>query len=336
MTHSLQAALGEVDREFLRDVLAGLSREPKQLECKYFYDERGSRLFERITELPEYYLTRVEQTIMETHIEEMVAQIGPGVMLVEFGSGSSTKTRILLDQLEDAVAYVPLDISQEHLLKTADTLRGLYPDLEIIPLVADFTRKFELPESVSPRTHAAVYFPGSTIGNFTPDEVRETLASIAEILGPQGGLLIGIDLQKAPAVIEAAYNDSQGVTEEFNLNLLRRINRELGANFEIERFRHKAVYDEVEGRVEVFIVSRERQTVMISGSEFEFGAGEHILTEYSHKYTIEGFSSLAMEAGFSLHKSWTDHKGMFAVLHLVARSTESMHRLDGGLVQKAE
>ena len=306
------------DRDFLRDVLDGLGREPKSLQCKYFYDDRGSRLFERITELPEYYLTRTEQAIMEAHSQEMADQIGPGVMLVEFGSGSSTKTRILLDHLEDPVAYVPLDISEEHLLETADRLRLSYPDLEVLPLVADFTRKFELPESTRPRTHAAVYFPGSTIGNFTPESAQRMFATIAGILGPEGGLLIGIDLRKDPAIIEAAYNDSQKVTDEFNLNLLHRANRALGADFEIEGFRHKAVYNETQGRVEIFLVSRDDQTVTIDGREFAFRAGEAILTEYSHKYTIEGFAELAARAGFSLHKSWTDRDHRFAVLHFVA------------------
>ena len=313
-----QGLVQGADREFLLDVLDGLSREPKRLQCKYFYDERGSQLFDRITELPEYYLTRAEQVIMEAHGEEMAAQIGPGVMLVEFGSGSSTKTRILLDYLEDAVAYVPLDISEEHLLKTADSLRSSYPDLEVLPLVADFTQRFELPESTRPRNHAAVYFPGSTIGNFTPENAQLMFATIAGILGPQGGLLIGIDLQKDPAIIEAAYNDSRKVTDEFNLNLLHRANRELGADFDVERFRHKAVYNEALGRVEIFIVSRDDQMVTIDGREFEFSAGEHVLTEYSYKYTIEGLAEMTAKAGFSLHKSWTDRDSLFAVLHLVA------------------
>ena len=180
-------------------MLEGLRLQPKQLHCKYFYDERGSQLFDQICELPEYYLTRTEQAIMEAHVEEMAEQIGAGVMLVEFGSGSSSKTRILLDHLDAPVAYVPLDISEDHLLKTADELRAAYPDIEILPLVADFTEPFELPESTQTPSHAAVYFPGSTIGNFTPDEARQLFATIARVLGPQGGLLIGIDLQKDPA-----------------------------------------------------------------------------------------------------------------------------------------
>lgn len=306
-----------VDQEFLADVLEGLGRHPKQLQSKYFYDERGSQLFDRITRLPEYYLTRTEQAIMEAHIEEIAEQIGPGVMLIEFGSGSSTKTRILLDHLEAPVAYVPLDISAAHLLKTVDMLNGAYPEIEILPLVVDFTKHFELPDSKQTHSHAAVYFPGSTIGNFTPEEVQHTFARIADVLGPQGGLLIGIDLQKTPAVIEAAYNDSQGVTAEFNLNLLHRVNRDLDANFDVERFRHKAVYEETLGRVEIFVVSVCDQKVTIADHQFKFTANEHVLTEYSHKYTIDGFAEMAAEAGFSLRKSWTDPSQLFAVLHLV-------------------
>lgn len=313
-------------QEFLREVREGLSRQPKTLPCKYFYDERGSRLFDRITELPEYYLTRAEQLIMERHVEAMARQIGPRAMLVEFGSGSSTKTTTLLDHLEDPVAYVPLDISEEHLLKTAERLRAAYPRLEILPVVADFTEPFALPESARTRSHAAVYFPGSTIGNFTPDESRDLLTRIAGILGPEGGLLIGIDLQKEPAVIEAAYNDAQGVTDEFNLNILRRANRELNADFDLDRFAHKAIYNEAMARVEVFVVSEREQTVTIGDETFSFAADEHLLTEYSHKYTIEGFADLAGEAGFSLHMSWTDPARRFALLHLVIEERSSDER----------
>lgn len=267
--------------EFLADVLEALGSEPKQLRSTYFYDERGSALFERITELPEYYLTATERSIMEAHAPEMAAQLGEGVMLLEFGSGSSSKTRVLLDHLEDAAAYVPVDVSEDHLLGSAADLRASYPEIEILPLVADFTQPLELPESKRPPSHAAVYLPGSTIGNFTHDEALELLAGIARDVGPQGGLLIGIDLQKDPAVIEAAYNDSHGVTDEFNLNLLRRINRELDADFDIDAFRHQAVYNGAEGRVESSLVSTRPQTVTVGGQRFDFAAGEELLTEYS-------------------------------------------------------
>jgi dimethylhistidine N-methyltransferase len=310
-----------VKEDFLGDVLGGLGRQPKELNCKYFYDERGSQLFDQICELPEYYLTRVEHSIMAAHAAEMAEQIGAAAMLVEFGSGSSTKTRTLLNHLEAPVAYVPIDISADHLMKTAQRLRKLYPEIEILPLVADFTKRFVLPQSSVTPSHAAVYFPGSTVGNFTPSGARKMFETIADVLGPDGGMLIGIDLQKDPAIIEAAYNDSQTITAQFNLNILHRMNGELGANFDVEQFRHKAVYNEALGRVEISFVSESRQTVTIIDHEFEFNAGETILTEYSHKYTVAGFADMAAATGFSLHKVWTDPAQMFAVLHLVNETT---------------
>ncbi len=304
-------------RTFLRDVVYGLSQSEKELQCKYFYDERGSILFDQICELDEYYLTRAEQQIMLDHVDEMAEQLGSGVMLVEFGSGSSTKSRILLDALIDPVAYVPLDISEDHLLKTASLLASAYPQLEILPLVTDFTQPFVLPNASRKPSHAAVYFPGSTIGNFVPEAAAGLMQRITRILGPQGGLLIGVDLQKEQATIEAAYNDTKGVTDEFNLNVLHRVNRELGADFDVDQFRHKAIYNPDAGRVEIFVVSNIDQVVAVGGHHFEFQADEHVLTEYSHKYTIEGFVALASSAGFALHKYWTDDRQMFAVLHLV-------------------
>lgn len=306
-----------MDPIFFNDVIDGLSRPEKELQCKYFYDEQGSALFDQICELEEYYLTRTERKIMLENAGEMAHQIGNGAMLVEFGSGSSVKTRVLLDALVAPAAYVPLDISEEHLLKTAADLRERYPNLEILPLVADFTKPFVLPQSKIKPSHAAVFFPGSTIGNFLPEAATQMMKAIAKILGPDGGMLIGIDLQKERSIIEAAYNDSQKVTDAFNLNVLRRVNNELGANFEITQFKHKALYNESLGRVEIFVVSQCEQQVRIGQHEFQFDAGESILTEYSHKYTIDGFVELASPAGFSLHKHWTDDQNLFAVLHLV-------------------
>ncbi len=307
-----------IDQSFLQDVIVGLGQETKQLPCKYFYDQRGSRLFDQITQLDEYYPTRTERAIIEEYATEMAVQIGQRAMLVEFGSGSSTKSRILLDALKDSLAaYVPLDISDEHLLATVSSLREAYPDMEILPLVADFTAHFELPKASSPVSHAAVFFPGSTIGNFTPDSATQMLARIARIVGVEGGLLIGIDLQKDIEMIEAAYNDTDGVTDEFNLNVLHRINDELDGDFHVDQFRHKAVYNEQHDRVELFVVSNRKQIVSIGDHQFEFERDEHVLTEYSHKYTINGFSKMAATAGFSLHKSWTDEDQLFAVLHLV-------------------
>lgn len=306
-----------VNDEFLNDVIVGLANSPKRLPCKYFYDEQGSKLFDQICELPEYYVTRVEQLIMNENASEMAEQLGESVMLIEFGSGSSQKSRVLIENLISPAAYVPIDISREHLLCTADELRERYSDLEIIPVVADFTQPFELPKSKKTASHAAVYFPGSTIGNFTPENAEELLKSIASILGNEGGLLIGIDLQKDGEIIQAAYNDSKQVTENFNLNLLRRANRELDADFETDSFRHKAVYNSDYGRVEISLVSNTDQEVSIADATFDFKEGEEIHTEFSHKYTIEGFSEMAARSGFAFHKSWTDENEMFAVLHLV-------------------
>ena len=300
-----------------RDVVEGLALPQKRLHCKYFYDERGSRLFDQICELDEYYLTRTERSIIDQYVQEMSEQLGAQVQLVEFGSGSSTKTRILLDHLCDPVAYVPVDISVEHLHKTAAGLRKAYPHIEILPVAADFTQEFELPQPTRPASHAAIFFPGSTIGNFTRTAAVETLRRMSRMLGPQGGLLIGIDLQKDPEIIEAAYNDADGITDEFNLNLLHRLNRELDADFEVDEFRHDAVYDEAKGRVEISVVSCQEQVVTIGDRQFRLDRGERILTEYSHKYTVSGFAKMAESAGFSLHRHWTDPDRLFAVLHLV-------------------
>jgi dimethylhistidine N-methyltransferase len=236
-------------------------------------------------------------------------------MLVEYGSGSSTKTRALLDCLDDPVAYVPVDISREHLRRTAAALSRAYPQIEMLPICADFTKPFRLPASRRRATHSAVFFPGSTIGNFQPDEARAMLRHLAAMCGTGGGLLIGIDLQKEPSIIEAAYNDARGVTAKFNLNILRRINRELDGNIDLRQFEHWAIYDESFGRVVMLLVSRRAQGVRIGDHVFDFAAGEAIITEYSHKYTIEGFAGMAAEAGLTLRKTWTDAKMHFAVLH---------------------
>lgn len=303
--------------QFLRDVIRGLSQPSKAIPCKYFYDEQGSTLFDRICETDEYYATRSELEIMRENASAIAYQIDRHAMLVEYGSGSSVKTRILLDVLNDPAAYVPVDISEDHLLRTAEELSVAYPRLAVLPVVADFTKPFALPTEDFGQTHVALYFPGSTIGNFTPDEAGELLGMMARLLGPQGGLLIGIDLQKKISVVESAYNDCGGITAEFNLNLLRRINTELDADFDLEQFEHRAVYNKDAHRIEMFIVSRCDQSVAIGGCRFDFRSGEQILTEYSHKYTVEGFTRWASQFGFSHHRHWTDSKRYFAVLHLV-------------------
>jgi dimethylhistidine N-methyltransferase len=297
-----------------KDVITGLAADPKTLPCKYFYDQRGCALFEQICELDEYYLTRTEIAIMERHGAEMAAGIGRECMLIEYGSGSSRKTRLLLKELHQIAAYVPVDIARDHLLESATALSSLYPDLEVLPVCADFTNSFEAPQASRPIRRSVVYFPGSTVGNFNEGEVQCLLSSIRELVGPSGGLLIGMDLQKDVAVLEAAYNDQQGVTSDFNLNLLARINRELKADFAIDQFEHRAQYNEPAGGIEIEIVSRVEQTVRIDDDVFEFAAGEAICTEHSHKYRLEDFGSLAQAAGLKEARRWTDSQEYFAVV----------------------
>ena len=305
------------DSVFLADTLAGLSGDPKRLPCKYFYDRRGSQLFDAICEQPEYYLTRLELEIMQRYAKDMADALDSHVMLIEFGSGSSTKTHLLLEHLHLPATYVPVDISGEHLAITVRQLRSDYPDIEILPVCADFTRDISLPKSRQPLSHRAAYFPGSTIGNLQPPAAQELLEGIAKICGRGGGLLIGIDLQKDIDTIEAAYNDAAGVTAKFNLNMLGRINRDLGGEFDIDSFQHRARYDEIHHRVDIRLVSQRDQAVDVDGQTFQFEEGETIHTEFSHKYTIDTFADLANEAGFVLRASWTDSAEYFAVLHLI-------------------
>lgn len=301
---------------FLCDVLTGLAQKPRHLPCKYFYDDRGSRLFEEISGLREYYPTRAELAIMRRHAKDIASQIGPGTMLVELGSGSGVKTRILLDHLQDTVAYVPVDISRENLVWASERLALAYPTLEVLPVCADFAGKFRLPSAVKRPTHTTVYFPGSTIGNFQPDAARGLLNRITHIAGTGGQLLIGIDLQKDSETLEAAYNDSRGVTAQFNLNLLHRINGELNGHFDLSAFEHRAVYNRDAGRIELYLVSRRPQEVTIDGKSFRFDTNEPICTEYSYKYTIDGFAAMAGEAGLTMQQAWTDNENRFAVLLL--------------------
>jgi dimethylhistidine N-methyltransferase len=309
--------LRPAEHEFCNDVLAGLAMSPKRIPSKYLYDRRGSRLFDAICDLPEYYLTRTELEITQRFAGEMAAQIGPRAMLIELGSGSSVKTRIMLNHLHSPVVYVPVDISQDHLLQTAAELAVAYPQLQILPVHGDFTRELQLPGPDRQETGRTVYFPGSTIGNFTADESKSVLGRIGTLCGIGGGLLVGIDLQKDVSTIEAAYNDNQGITAEFNLNLLRRINRELGANFDLRSFHHLAFYDPSHCRIDIRLISDRNQIVCVAGSQFRFAKGEPIHTEYSHKFTVDGFASLAERAGFTLRRDWTDKKRFFALLYLI-------------------
>jgi len=302
------------DTESFRDAaLEGLSRPQKQISSKFLYDERGSKLFDRICELDEYYPTRTEIGIMQAYVQEMVAAIGPRARLVELGSGSSLKTRILLDHLDDLSVYVPIDISKAHLVAAAEQIAEEYPRIPVQPLCADYTATFELPDPPRPTARTVVYYPGSTVGNFQPDDAKAFLRRIAEGLDDDAGLLIGVDLKKEVDVMEAAYNDAEGVTAAFNKNLLRRMNRELDATFDLDRFEHHSVWDEEKGCVESFLRSTEEQTVRVAGRSFAFGAGETIHTEYSYKYTLDDFADLMAAAGFSVEKVWTDDRSYFSV-----------------------
>lgn len=299
---------------FLAEVIEGLRRPRKTLPCKYFYDAQGSALFERICDLPEYYLTRTELEILRLHIAEMAGELGPELLLIEYGSGSGKKTLLLLDHLEAPAAYVPIDISESAMLAFAGSLRARYPSLEVLPVCADYTRAFTLPRSRRRPRRRAVFFPGSTIGNFTPQEAVEFLARARRTAGEGGALLIGVDLRKERSILEAAYDDPAGVTAAFNLNLLARINRELGGDFRLEDFRHRAFFDERLGRVEMHLVSRRTQTVRIAGEEFSFGEGESIHTECCYKYAEDEFAGVAARAGWTARRAWSDPARLFSVL----------------------
>ncbi len=299
--------------EEIAALVEGLSRPQKTISPKYFYDETGSQLFDEITGLPEYYLTDAELDIMRTRVDEMSALIGKQASLIEFGSGSSLKTRILLEHLDELAAYVPVDISEDHLLSSAMKIRGEFPGLDVRPVVADFTKPFRLPTPTVMPVKNVVYFPGSTIGNFEHDDAMALLRVMHAEAGENGALLIGVDLQKDPDIIDAAYNDSAGVTAAFNLNMLRHLNSEFGANFDLDAFEHRAEYDEDEGRVVVELVSQENQTFELGDTEFDIADGETILTEYSHKYTLEGFAEMAADAGFEVAEVWKDTDELFSV-----------------------
>lgn len=300
------------------DVVEGLRRAQKTLPCKYFYDERGSQLFDAICELDEYYPTRTETAILQGCMGEIAERLGDDCRLVEYGSGSSTKTRLILDGVAGLRVYVPVDISRDHLHATARRLSCDYPRLTISPVCADYTRPFSLPHATEKIASTAVFFPGSTIGNFDPEEAEEFLAAIARLVGPGGGLLIGVDLKKDPGVLHAAYNDAKGVTAEFNLNALRHINRMLDADFDLGSFRHHAFYNEELGRIEMHLRSETDQTVTVGHERFHFREGETIHTECSYKYSLPQFAALAGKAGFAVEQVWTDPEERFSVQWLRA------------------
>ena len=300
----------------ISEIVTGLSATQKHISPKYFYDERGSQLFDEITRLPEYYLTNTELGIMRDNIEEIVALVGQQASLIEFGSGSSLKTRVLLQRLSELAAYVPVDISDEHLHASANEIRSEFPHIDVLPVVADFTQQFQLPSPRVMPVRNVVYFPGSTIGNFEHETAMELLRVMHHEAGEDGALLIGVDLQKDPQIIEDAYNDSAGVTAQFNLNMLQHLNRNYGANFNVDEFVHSANYDLHEGRVVIKLVSQSDQTFAIGDKAFNIAHGEAILTEYSHKYTLDGFASMAEAAGFKVVKVWLDAERLFSVQFL--------------------
>ena len=299
--------------EFQNEVMAGLTTSPRTLPCKYFYDKTGAELFQKICELPEYYITRTELKILQSSGHEMASHLGPEIELIGLGTGAGTKTRILLEKLTDPAVYIPVDISSGQLAQSSSLFHDLFPSLEILPVCADYLRPFRLPLSKRKAARKVVYFPGSTIGNFEPSAALEFLTRIVRFCGPGGGLLIGVDLQKDAAILEAAYNDSRGVTAKFNLNLLARINRELGGDFQLRNWEHRAVYNPAQGRIEMNLISQKDQSVHIGSRRFVFEAGEKIVTEFSYKHTPDGFAELGRAAGFEFDELWTDDARLFGV-----------------------
>jgi dimethylhistidine N-methyltransferase len=298
--------------DFGRELFEGLSRSPRSISPKFFYDAAGSQLFDRICELPEYYPTRTEMRILTERAPEIAAQIGPHAEVIEFGAGSLTKVRLLLDALHAPRRYVPIDISGEHLEAAAQRLRTDYPQLGVQPLVADYTMPLVLPARGEGMGQRVGFFPGSTLGNFSPEEALAFL-QLAQRLLRGGGLLLGVDLVKDPARLHAAYNDAQGVTAAFNLNLLRRANRELGTDFDLEGFAHAAFYNAPLRRIEMHLVSRRAQSVRLDGQRFDFEEGETIHTENSYKFTAPGLHALAVKAGLRPTAVWTDPERLFSV-----------------------
>ena len=300
--------------EFRAAVLQGLGSTPKTLPCKFFYDAEGSRLFDRICELPEYYPTRTECALLQARTPEIAALVGPHAGLVEFGSGAGVKVRLLLAALRYPAAYVPVDISRGHLLAAAASLAADFPGLRVVPVCADYTNRFALPRLVgSQLRRLAGFFPGSTIGNFTPSEAAGFLRRTGQLLGRGSMMIVGVDLVKDAAVLEAAYDDASGVTAAFNLNLLARINRELDGAFDLPAFTHEARWNAGDSRVEMHLVSRTAQSVRIGGDRIDFARGESVHTENSYKYTLDGFAELARSAGYDPVASWTDPGNLFSI-----------------------
>jgi dimethylhistidine N-methyltransferase len=302
--------------EFREAVLAGLTRKPRAIPAKYLYDARGSALFDAICGLPEYYLTRTETGILRDCADEIAALAGSDCALVEFGSGSSVKSRLLIEALRGLTAYVPIDISRDHLDGTAARLRRDYPLLRVEPICADYMTLKVLPADLAGARRRLGFFPGSTIGNLEPAEATAFLRRTRGLLGKDGALVLGVDLKKEPQRLHDAYNDAAGVTAEFILNLLRRMNRELDADFDLSGFVHEAFYNAAEGRIEIYLKSLRPQTVTVAGRPFDFSTGERLHAEYSYKYDEAGIAALAESAGYTIARTWTDAARLFAVTYL--------------------
>jgi dimethylhistidine N-methyltransferase len=308
----------KIENDILHEVLNGLTKPKKELPSKLFYDATGSVLFDEITRLPEYYLTRTEMSIMEDNIKEIGGLLGEGTVLIELGSGSSRKIRLLLDNIPGLAAYIPIDISEKHLMNSIRQLSADYPDLEISPLVTDYTRDFNLPRLYKPFDHLAAFYPGSTIGNFKPEEAKMFLARIARLIGKNGGMIIGVDLKKDKEIVESAYNDSRGITAKFNLNILNHINHLTGSDFQTGKFHHCAFYNEAAERIEMHLISNENQNIRMNGTVINLKENDDIITEYSYKYTLKEFEELISDF-FEVRKVWTDFNQLFSVQYLRVR-----------------
>ena len=322
-----QTADGAMDPVLRGEVLRGLRATPKTLPPKLFYDTAGAELFERITTLPEYYLTSAELEILQQRAGEIAELTGPGAVLVEYGSGAGVKVRLLLDALVEPAAYVPVDISAAQLARVAEEIRVEYPHVPVHPVCADYTQPLDIPP-LHPRRRRLAFFPGSTIGNFHPTEAAAFLRRIRNTLGHDGALVLGVDRVKDAATLNAAYNDAQGVTEAFNLNVLRRLNRELGADFDLTRFAHRALIDERAARVEMHLESLTRQRVTVAGETFTFEQGETIWTESSYKYSESALETLVTSAAFTTTRLWTDSADRFWVGYLTAATQPSLRSED--------
>ena len=320
----------ETEADFLHCMLAGLRRQPKSIPPKFFYDARGSHLFDLICATPEYYPTRTETAILERYGAQMAARIGASCRLIELGSGSASKTPLLLRHLADDAVYVPIDICAPHLLQSTARLQALFPQIAMQPLCADYTQLSAQDMQSDAAQRPVIFFPGSTIGNYAPQEAVQLLRDVAQWVGHEGGLLLGVDCKKSPALLNAAYNDAAGHTAAFNLNLLARMQRELGAQLDPEGFFHYAFYNASLGRIEMHLVSRCRQSIRLGNESFAFEEGEILHTENSYKYAAHEFGQLARSAGWHLKTTWSDAQGLFNVHYLSLSATEPRHLLPFG------